>query len=83
MKEFRRVMIGRSCRLAPTPWPNWSPNASISSAKPNSSAFGHTAAIWSVETPGLTRSSAASIHSRDCLNASRCAVLARPTTNVR
>ena len=46
-------MIGRSCRPTPTPWPNCSPNASISSANPNSSAFGHTAAIWSVVTPGL------------------------------
>ena len=51
--EFSRVMIGRSCRLTPTPWPNCSPNASISSANPNSSAFGHTAAIWSVDAPRL------------------------------
>ena len=77
------MMIGRSCRLAPTPWPNCRPNASISSTNPNSSAFGQTAAIVSVLCPGFTRSIAASIHSRDRLNASRCACVARPTTNVR
>jgi hypothetical protein len=76
-------MIGRSCSPTPTPCPNWRPNASISSANPNSSARGHTFAIWSVEAPGRTRSIAASIHSRDCANASRCAWVARPTTNVR
>ena len=50
--EFSRLMIGRSCRPTPTPWPNCSPNASISSANPNSSACGHTFAIWSVVVPG-------------------------------
>ena len=52
-------------------------------SNPNSSALGHTLAIWSVVAPGLTRSIAASIHSRDCLKASRWAWVARPTTKVR
>ena len=66
-------MIGRSCSPTPTPWPNCRPKASISSTNPNSSARGHTFAIWSVVAPGRTRSIAASIHSRDRLKASRCA----------
>ena len=47
-------MIGRSCRLTPTPWPNCNPNAATSSVKPNSVASGHTAATSSVPAPGRT-----------------------------
>ncbi len=82
-RELSRLMMGRSWRPTPTPWPNCSPKASISFSKPNSGASGQTRAIWSVVTPGLTNSMAASIHSRDCLKASRCAEVARPTTKVR
>ena len=76
-------MIGRSCRNSPTECPNWSPNASISLANPKSSALGHTFATSSVPRPGVMSSIEASIHWRARLYASRCASLARPTTNVR
>ena len=71
--EFSRLMIGRSCRKRPTPWPNWSPKHSISESNPNSSAFGQTDATWSVVTPGFISSIDLSIHSRARLYASRCA----------
>ena len=60
-------MIGRSCSARPSPWPNWSPKASISFGNPNSSAVRPDAGELSVVTPGLTRAIAASIHSRALL----------------
>src|SRR5438445_9647211 len=81
--ELRRLMMGRSCSASPRPWPNCSPKASISSANPNSSAFGHVLASRSVEMPGFTRSIAASIHSRAFVYASRWLEVARPTAKVR
>src|SRR3984893_9405980 len=52
-KEFKRLMMGRSCSPTPRPCPNCRAKASISLSKPNSSAFGQTFAISSVVTPGL------------------------------
>ena len=37
--ELSRLMIGRSWRNSPTPWPNCRPKHSISLANPNSSAL--------------------------------------------
>ena len=65
--ETSREMIGRSCSASPRPWPNCRPKAAISSGKPNSSAFGQTAATLSVDTPGLISSIALSSHSRQSL----------------
>src|SRR6516165_532063 len=48
-------MIGRSCSASPSPWPNCSPNAAISSGKPNSGACGQTEQTLFVVTPGLIR----------------------------
>jgi len=62
--EVSREMIGRSCSARPSPCPNSRPNAVFSSASPISCAVGHRRATWSVETPGLIISMAASIHSR-------------------
>ena len=38
--DTTREMIGRSCSASPSPWPNCSPKADISSGNPNSGAFG-------------------------------------------
>ena len=49
------------------PWPNCSANAASSSGNPKSSAFGHSAAISPVVTPGRTLSMAMSRISRQYL----------------
>ena len=70
--ELSREMIGRSCRPSPRPCANCRPNASISLPKPNSSAFGSSAATSSVPTPARIPSMPRSIHSRACSYAARC-----------
>src|SRR5262245_38388344 len=67
--EFSREMIGRSWRPSPRPWQKLSPNAAISLSKPISCALGKHFAMRSVETPGLMRAMALSIHSRAFLYA--------------
>ena len=76
-------MIGRSCSASPSPCPNSRPNAVFSSGSPISCAAGQSRATWSVDTPGLIISMAASIHSRALVYASFCGWLARPTTKQR
>ena len=61
--EESLLMMGRSCKARPSPWPNWRPNAVFSSGRPMSCAVGQSLATWSVLTPGLIAVIAASIHS--------------------
>src|SRR5436853_308712 len=60
--EFRREMMGRSCRPRPMPWQKFSPKAAISLSKPISDAGGKARAMVSVEAPGLMRAMAPSVH---------------------
>ena len=53
-RETRRLKIGFSQIVMPTPWPYWSANAAISSGNPKSVAFGQTETMSAVVAPGLT-----------------------------
>jgi hypothetical protein len=58
--ETRRLKIGFSQIVRPTPWPNCSANAASSSGKPNSCASGQTDTTSPVVAPGLISAIAAS-----------------------
>ena len=62
--ETRRLKIGFSQMLSPTPWPYCSAKAAVSSRKPNSWAVGQSCTMSAVVAPGRTRAMARSMYSR-------------------
>lgn len=83
VEETSRLKMGFSQIDRPTPWPYCNAKAAVSSAKPNSSARGHTWTMSAVVAPGRTSAIASSMYSRHRTYASRCAPEALPTAKVR